>query len=213
MLEITFISDYVCPYCYVGKELLLRAVRQTGINARIIYQPLEATEEPEPRVDTYHDPVRRERYKILDEPCKRLELNMKLPPNVIPRPYTRLAYEGWYFAKEHGKGEEYNDLMYRAYFTEERDIGDIEVLTELVKGLGLEAEAFRSALEKGVYREREKAAVNYAKRELQVKTLPTLIIHGHARSFRQYTVEEAVGILKDEVLPEDLAVGCGVDGC
>lgn len=85
MLEITFISDYVCPYCYVGKELLLRAVRQTGINARIIYQPLEATEEPEPRVDTYHDPVRRERYKILDEPCKRLELNMKLPPNVIPR--------------------------------------------------------------------------------------------------------------------------------
>lgn len=213
MLKISFISDYVCPYCLVGKEVLHRAIRQMGIDAEITYLPIELTEEPEPRVDTYHDPVRRERYKVLTEPCKSLGLDMKIPPKVIPRPYTRLAYEGWYFAKEQGKGEAFNDLMYHAYFIEEQDIGDIDVLAGLAKRLGLEEKAFQNALENGVYRERVKADVKYIKDKYKVKTLPTLIINGHAKSFSQYTVEEAVSILKDETLPEDLHAGCSIDGC
>lgn len=213
MTKIVFVSDYVCPYCLVGKEVLLRAIQCMGIDAKIIYQPIEVTQEPEPRVDTYHDSVRRERYKILAEPCKTLGLDMKIPPHIIPRPYTRLAYEGWYFAQEHGKGEEYNDLVYRAYFIEEKDIGDIAVLTEIAKGVGLQEKAFRDALENGVYSEKEKAAVRYAKEQLNVRTLPTLIINGHERSFHQYTVEEAIDILKDEVSQENVVVGCGVNGC
>lgn len=214
MIEITFVSDYICPYCLVGKEALLQAIQKTGVQAKINYQPFEATIEPEPRVDTYHDSVRRERYKKLEEPCKKLGLeNMKIPPKVIPRPYTRLAYEGWYFASENRKGEEYNDLMYRAYFIEEKDIGDIDVLTDLAKGLGLDGEQFKKALETGRYSEKEKAAVKYAKEELQIKKLPTLIVNGHKSSFHTFTVEEAIEILRGEVDSSDASVGCGVNGC
>ena len=116
MLDILFVTDYVCPYCLVAKEALKEAMIETGTEARITWQPMELTMEPEERVDTYNDPVRKGRYQVLVEPCKKLGIDMKLPPNVVPRPYTRLAYEGWHFACDKGLGEKYNDLLYKAYF-------------------------------------------------------------------------------------------------
>ena len=148
-MEILFITDYVCPYCLVAKVALEQALEATGLEANITYQPFELTPEPRERIDTWNDPRRRAGYKVLEEPCKKLGLPMKLPPHVIPRPYTRLAFEGWYFASEQGKGDAYADAMYRAYFMEELDIGDVTVLASVAARLGLDAEAFTAALENG----------------------------------------------------------------
>ncbi|WP_436951035.1 hypothetical protein [Staphylococcus shinii] len=40
---------------------------------------------------------------------------MKLP-NVSHYPYTDLALEGFYFAKDHKKANEYNNRVYEAFF-------------------------------------------------------------------------------------------------
>ena len=93
-MEILFISDYVCPYCLVAKEALKQALETMGLEARITWQPYELTPEPRDRVDTYHDEKRKANYRILVEPCARLGLAMKLPPKVIPRPYTRWPLKG-----------------------------------------------------------------------------------------------------------------------
>ena len=148
-MEILFITDYVCPYCLVAKVALENALEATGIQANITYQPHELTPEPRERVDTWNDPRRRAGYKVLEEPCRKLDLPMKLPPHVIPRPYTRLAFEGWYFACGQGKGDAYADAMYRAYFMEELDIGDVKVLASIAARLGLDEGAFTAALENG----------------------------------------------------------------
>ena len=92
MLDILFVTDFVCPYCLVAKVALEEALRETGTEASIRIQPLELTQEPKQRVDTYHDEERKKRYQILVEPAKALGLDMKLPPAVCPRPYTRLAF-------------------------------------------------------------------------------------------------------------------------
>ena len=214
MLEILFISDYVCPYCLVAKEALKQALEETGVEAQITWQPYELTVEPKPRVDTYNDTSRKRKYKVLIEPCKQLGLEMKLPPNVVPRPYTRLAFEGWYFACDQGKGDAYNDRMYKAYFIDEMDIGDIEVLTKLAEELGLDGTAFKQALETGAYTEKEKAAVAYAKNELQPKGGPTIYIYGQKVSVSEYTKEEMIRILSEQV-PADEVFGfcCSEDGC
>ena len=135
-MEILFITDYVCPYCLVAKVALEQALEATGLAANITYQPYELTPEPRERVDTWNDQRRRAGYRVLEEPCRKLGLPMKLPPHVVPRPYTRLAFEGWYFARDHGKGDEYADAMYRAYFMEELDIGDVTVLAAIAARLG-----------------------------------------------------------------------------
>lgn len=36
-------------------------------------------------------------------------------PRVSPQPYNHLAFEGYQYAREKGKGKEYNDLMLRDF--------------------------------------------------------------------------------------------------
>lgn len=194
-MDILFVSDYVCPYCLVAKAALAEALRETGQEARITWQPFELTPEPQQRVDTYHDEARKERYQILTEPCKRLGLDMKLPPNVTPRPYTRLAFEGWYYACGKGKGEAFNDLVYRAYFVEEQDIGEISVLAKLAQRVGLDAEEFAAALQSGAYSQKEKEAVEYSRNVLKVQSVPSIYFNGEKITLREYTGEELVRIL------------------
>ncbi len=215
MLEITFVTDFVCPYCLVGKAALEKAMETSGIEAQIKIQPMELTEEPKPRVDTYNDPVRRANYKVLDKPAKDLGLDMKIPLNVIPRPYTRLAWEGWFFAKEHGLGDLYSDLMYRAYFIDEKDIGDIEVLVKLAESIGLDGTEYRNVLNNGTYYKEQRMASDYSRHTLEVKGIPTLFINGQRVKMSDYSIEAAVELLKHPPTSESETTfgGCDPDGC
>ncbi|MCI8518197.1 MAG: 2-hydroxychromene-2-carboxylate isomerase [Hungatella sp.] len=199
MLNILFATDFVCPYCLVAKEALKQCLEELGLEASITLQPLELTPEPEPQVDTCHDEKRKARYQVLVEPCRQMGLDMKLPPMVCPRPYTRLAFEGYLYAKEQGKGEVYGDKVYRAYFIHEKDIGDMEVLTELAAQSGLEPEDFRQALIDGIYTKEEKEAARYSRQELKVKSVPTIYINGQQVKLETYTKEEMMGILRQFV--------------
>ena len=211
-MEILFITDYVCPYCLVAKVALENALAATGIQANITYQPYELTPEPRERVDTWNDQRRRAGYKVLEEPCRKLDLPMKLPPHVIPRPYTRLAFEGWYFACEQGKGDAYADAMYRAYFMEELDIGDVTVLASVAARLGLDAEAFTAALENGTYSKAEKEAVDYSRNVLKPTGVPTIYLDGVKAELSEYTTEEMIRLLQG-ASGSTGGFCCGENGC
>ena len=196
MLDILFVTDFVCPYCLVAKEALDQSLRELGLEAKISLQPLELTEEPNPRVDTCHDEKRKAHYQVLVEPCRQMGLDMKLPPEVCPRPYTRLAFEGYFYAQEQGRGEVYSDKVYRAYFTDEKDIGDMDVLCELAGESGLDREDFRQALIDGLYTDEEKKAVRYSREELKVTSVPTIYVNGQKIALKTYTEEEMTEILR-----------------
>lgn len=211
--KIVFISDYVCPYCLVAKQALEEAVRETGIETEIRYLPFELTEEPKERVDTYHDEVRKSHYRILEEPCHRMGLDMKLPPNVVPRPYTRLAFEGWLYACDHQKGDLYNRLVYLAYFTKEQDIGEIDVLCGIAQEAGLDPGDFRRALQNGIYTKKEKEAVHSVRETYQVKHVPTIYIDGTEVQIKEYTKEEMIKLLHSRDDSEGEGFCCSEDGC
>lgn len=101
-------------------------------------------------------------------------------PNVSPQPHTRLAFEGFQFAKEHGKAAEYNHRMFTAFFQESMDIGDIHVLGKLAGEMGLDAADFRAALESGRYRERHQQALRHACEEARITGVPAFFIGGRA---------------------------------
>lgn len=196
MLDILFVTDFVCPYCLVAKEALGQCLEELGLETVITYQPLELTREPSPRVDTCHDEKRKSHYQVLVEPCKQLGLDMKLPPMVCPRPYTRLAFEGYLYAKEQDRGEVYGDKVYRAYFIDEKDIGELEVLAGLAAECGLEPEDFKQALIDGIYTEEEQEAVRHSLQELKVESVPTIYINGQKVELQTYTREEMMEIVK-----------------
>lgn len=194
-LHIKIASDFVCPYCYV-LEAMLEQVRPE-LDLAIEYLPFELTEPPKPQVDTYNDPERRARYARELEPlCRQVGLQMCLPPKVVPRPYTRLAFQGLYEAREQGAEAAYCHRIFRAYFEEERDIGSLEELVSLAAEAGLEPETFRSALESGKWDAEEREAVRRGKQDLQVCVVTTLFLGEHRLEGGTQSVQELLDWLR-----------------
>ncbi len=177
MLQIKVYSDYVCPYCYFGEVVLERALAEIEDRDKIKveWMPFELRPEPTPTLkpeDDYLQNVWRDSvYPMADQ----LDIYMKLP-NVSPQPYTHLAFEGFQFAKEQGLGDAYNDRMFRAFFQEELNIGEIEVLTELAGEIGLDKQEFKAAIESRKYKTTHKQALKHAYEEVGVQAVPTFII-------------------------------------
>lgn len=210
-MKITFVSDYVCPYCIAAKAAMLPALLPEDT---VEWLPYELTPETKPRVDTYHDPVRAKKWaETLVPACKALNLDVKLPPKVIPRPYTRLAFEGYHFACDHGLGEAYNARMYDAYFRDELDIGELSVLRALAEEIGLPGDAFEQALKNGVYTEKQKELNAYTHEVLQVKGVPTIFIDGQKVGGGVYTTEDWRKLLRDaEEAQKAQGAFCSADG-
>mgnify|MGYP002579721918 CR=1 FL=1 len=161
MLTIDFLTDYVCPFCLVTKENLRAALKTLHQEAEIIEHPYALTPEGSEATDIC-DEEHRAYFARLKEPAETVGLNMQLPPEIRPRPMTYLAFEGAVLAEKSGKHEAWSDRVYRAYWVEGRDIGQIDVLCALAADIGLNADEMRQALENRTYLDDVKAAIQRA---------------------------------------------------
>jgi predicted DsbA family dithiol-disulfide isomerase len=90
---------------------------------------------------------------------------------------SRMALEASEYARDAGCFDSFHDHIFRAYFTETRDIGDLDVLLELAQEEDLDRADLRVALQEGRYTSR----LNEARREgrqLGINAVPTFIING-----------------------------------
>jgi predicted DsbA family dithiol-disulfide isomerase len=101
-------------------------------------------------------------------------------PRVSPQPHTGLAFEGFHYAREHGRGDAYNHRMFTAFFQDEEDIGDGDVLARLAAEVGLDAEDFRASLESRRYEGAQRQALRHAYQEAGITSVPTLVIGDRA---------------------------------
>ena len=97
-------------------------------------------------------------------------------PAVSPQPHSHLAFEGFQYAKEHGKGSEYNHRVLTAFFVESRDIGDVGVLTKLAGEVGLDEQEFEAALRTRRYRDAHQRALRHSYEEAGVTGVPMFVI-------------------------------------
>ena len=115
-------------------------------------------------------------------------------PEVSPQPHTHMAFEGFQYAREHGKGNDYNHRVLEAFFVEGRDIGDVGVLTELAREVGLDGMEFGDALRTRRYREAHRRALRHAYQEAGVTGVPMFVIGGEVLTGLQdrETLEAAI---------------------
>ena len=83
-------------------------------------------------------------------------------PKVSPQPHTHLAWEGFQFARDHGRGTDYNHRVLEAFFRDGLDIGDPAALSRLAGEVALDPAEFREALDERRYRECHQAALREA---------------------------------------------------
>ncbi|WP_276498219.1 DsbA family oxidoreductase [Pontibacter litorisediminis] len=175
MLQIQVYSDYVCPYCFFGEVVLQRALKGLEDKVQVEWMPFELRPYPTPTLKPAEDYLQTTWANSVYPMGKQLDVPIVLP-KVSPQPYTHLAFEGYQFAKEHGLGEAYTHRMFRAFFQEEQDIGDVEVLVKLAKEVGLDEKAYREALDTRKYKEAHQRELRKAYEEVGVTAVPTFMI-------------------------------------
>jgi predicted DsbA family dithiol-disulfide isomerase len=166
-------SDYVCPYCLLAEGIIEQAV--AGKDAEVQWRPFELRPEPTPTLRPEDDYLPAVWNRSVYPMAKRLGVPIVLP-KVSPQPYTHTAFEGFQFADEHGKGAAYNAKVFRAFFQDEKDIGQVDVLVDIAVEVGLDGAEFRAALEDRRYREAHQLALAQAVNEVGVRAVPTIIV-------------------------------------
>ena len=132
-------------------------------------------------------------FQQLDERGKKMGVRFGPQPLMSN---SRMAMQGGEFAKDHRKYDAYHEAVFRAFFTDCRDIGDLEVIIDLAKSVGLDAIALRAALEDGIYMPRLQEASRKAKIN-GFSAAPTFVINGYGSISGAQPIEQFRKILHE----------------
>ncbi|WP_224997283.1 DsbA family protein [Cesiribacter sp. SM1] len=177
MATIKIYSDYVCPYCYLGEQILEEVKRENpDLSIEVEWMPFELRPYPTPTLKPEDEYLPRVWRQSVYPMAERLGVDIKLP-TVSPQPYTHLAFEGFQYASEKGKGAAYTNRMFEAFFKENKDISDVEVLTRLAEEIGLDPVDYRNILETRQYKQTHRKALEQSYQQ-GITAVPTFKIGG-----------------------------------
>lgn len=89
---------------------------------------------------------------------------------------SRLALEASEYARDTGKFESFHEKMFQAYFTDARDIGDLNVVLDVAESAGLDRNGLHQSLAKGAYRTRL-TELQEKGRQYKVTGTPTFFVN------------------------------------
>lgn len=91
------------------------------------------------------------------------------------RSNSHLSLEAAAFAAEHGDALRFHRAMFKAYFEDLLDIGDIDVVVRVAAEAGLPEAELRQALTDGTYRAEVDEGIRWAQ-EVGVTAVPTFVL-------------------------------------
>jgi len=141
-LSIDVYSDVVCPWCYVGKRRLERALSQLPtVPTQVIWRPFQLN--PTMRAEGMDRTAYLEAkfgsldaFRRLEEQVTAAGISERIPfafEKIIKTPNTFLANRLIWYAAQQGRQDAVVDALFRGYFEQGADIGLPSVLTSLAE--------------------------------------------------------------------------------
>ena len=90
---------------------------------------------------------------------------------------SRLAMQASEFARDQKNFVAFHEALFHAYFTELRDIGDMEVIIDIAHQVPLDTRELQAVLQENRYLPRLKAVSEEA-RQLNITAAPTFLVNG-----------------------------------
>lgn len=158
LIDIDVVSDFVCPWCFVGKTRLAAAIAQfmddhPGDTVRINWLPFFLNPDTPPAGEPYRPFLERKfgSVRAVDELFARIrEASAEDGPrfefeDIKVRPNTLLAHRLVYRAQSQGMRPErvraLVDALFEGYFQKGLDIGDVDTLAAIAAACGDRKEA------------------------------------------------------------------------
>ena len=184
-MRIDIYSDIVCPWCYVGKRRLERALTSVGSDIHVIWRPFQLNPTmPSDGMDraTYLKAKfgSLEAFGRMEEQLLAAGTDEQIPfafEKIQLTPNTFAAHRLVWHAAQQGKQDGVVENLFRAYFLEGNNIGDLKILTHVAAETGLdrtETESFLSS-DKGAAEVKGEEAVG---RRLGIRGVPYFVLNG-----------------------------------
>ena len=175
MIKMKIFSDYICPFCYIGGEIVEKLNLEYDLDVE--WHGLEIHPETHSEGADLNQLFGKERLQGMFGGLKQMADAYNLP--LVPQermPNSLHALEAAEFARSHGKHHTLHNALMRAYFAEQKDIGDVAILKDLAQSIGLDASELEAALSSGQFRPKIEADALEARR-LGIHSTPTFIIN------------------------------------
>ncbi|WP_170439070.1 DsbA family oxidoreductase [Ruegeria arenilitoris] len=183
-VKLDILSDPICPWCYIGKTNLDRALASVPDHPFVIeWHPFQLNPDmPEGGMDRREYLERKfggkegavRAYAPVVEHAEKAGLNidfeaMKRTPNTLD------AHRLIHWAGIEGKQNQVVDALFTAYFVQGRDIGDHEVLADIADSVGMDAAVVLKLLKSDADRDDIRQRDTHS-REMGVNSVPTFIV-------------------------------------
>ncbi|KPB06451.1 DsbA family oxidoreductase [Bacillus sp. CHD6a] len=186
-MKIEIWSDYVCPFCYIGKRRLEKALEDFPHKDEVTIEYKSFELDPNAKRDTEFSiyEILAKKYGMPVEEAKRmsagvakqaaevgLEFNFdtSIPTNTFD------AHRLGKFAETKGKAKEMTERLLRAHFTESKHIGDKGYLKELGISLGLDSVEVEEVLAGDAF-EKDVRFDQREAREIGVQGVPFFVLN------------------------------------
>ncbi|MCX7565398.1 DsbA family oxidoreductase [Sulfitobacter sp. F26169L] len=185
-IKLDIMSDPICPWCYIGKAYLDRALAAHPDHPFLIeWHPFQLNPDmPAQGMDrrTYLETkfggkeAAVQAYAPVVENAQKAGLNINFE-GMQRTPNTLNAHRLIHWAGIEGRQTAAVSALFKAYFVDARDIGDAEVLTDIADGIELDASVIARLLESDadVQDIRDRDAHS---REMGISSVPTFIVAG-----------------------------------
>lgn len=173
--KILIFSDYAWPFCYIGKGIVDELKKEFDIEDEWIPYELhpEVSKEGDKVSDLFPGMSVEDMFKNINNMSNKYGVKFS---GVDLISNTHLALLASEYAKEKGKFHEFHDKLFYSYFTQGKNIGDVELLKSIAESIGLNKDEMMKRLEDGSYEnnlaEAKKSATHY-----EVNSTPTFIIN------------------------------------
>jgi predicted DsbA family dithiol-disulfide isomerase len=192
-MRIEIFSDVICPWCFIGKrrfETAISRLRDRGVDVQVDYMfrpfqldPTAPTDSPTPAKDAYAKkfggPERAT--EILDHVTSvAAQDNITFNMDIAVRANTFLAHRLLSYAlKQHGAAVQIplKERIMDAYFTDGKNIGDIDVLADCAESAGIDRTEAHTFLSSDELVDEVRSEIAEAA-EYGVTAVPTFIING-----------------------------------
>lgn len=185
-MKIEIWSDVVCPFCYIGKRKMEKALQKFPFKDKVEIEwksfQLNPDQKTKPGVSTLEDLSQSKGWSMeqtrqitanVVEMAKSEGLTFDFDKAVVAN--TKNAHRLIHLAKEFGVQDAMKERLLKAYFTDGLNVDDVDTLIQLGKEVGVPEEKIKPMLESDQYKEAVDQDI-YESRLIGVRGVPFFVL-------------------------------------
>jgi len=156
-MKVQIWSDVMCPFCYIGKrrfeEALTAFSHQDKVEIEWKSFQLNPTLKTNTQINVYESLAESKGWQLdyakqvtgqVAEMAAQVGLDFNFDKAVVANSFN--AHRFSHLAKKHNLGDAAEEQLFRAYFTDGKNVDDADTLVDLGASIGLDAAEIRDAL-------------------------------------------------------------------